>query len=92
MNTILNRLEFDHKLITIGPNFHHYGTRVQPKYNAITFWVIHGQVPSARLQKDVMLAADGGHMGPKEGPQIVVCGIRCCQFLIVFPHSILDVI
>ena len=58
----------------------------------ITPWATHVQVPSARSQKDVTLAANGGHMGPKTGSQIVVFGIRFCQFLGIFPHSILDVI
>ena len=39
-----------------------------------------------------MLAANGGHMGPKRGPQNAVFGIRFCQFLGIFSHSILEVI
>ena len=58
----------------------------------ITPWATHVQVPCARSQKNVTLAANGGHMDPKTGSQIVVFGIRFCQFLGIFPHSILDVI
>jgi hypothetical protein len=58
----------------------------------ITPWATHGQVPSARSQKDVALAANGGHMGTKRGPKIVVFGIRFCHFLGIFPHSILELV
>ena len=58
----------------------------------ITPWATHGQVPSARSQKDVTLAANGGHMDPKRDPKSVFFGIRFCQFLGIFPHSILEVI
>ena len=57
-----------------------------------TPWATHGQVPSARSQKNVMLAANGGHMGLKRGSQIVVFGIRFCEFLFIFSDSILEVI
>jgi hypothetical protein len=58
----------------------------------ITPWATHGQVPSARSQKDGTLAANWGHMGPNRGPKIIVFGIGFRHFLGIFPHSFLVVI
>ena len=53
----------------------------------ITPRATHGQVPSARSQKDIMLAANWGHMRPNRGPQIIVFNIR-----FLFSHSVCQVI
>ena len=67
-----------------------------PEFNKntklITPWPTHGQVPSARSQKDVMLAANRKHiMGPKRGPQAFVLGIRFWQFLDICSNSFSEV-
>ena len=67
-----------------------------PEFNQntmqIQFWATHGQVPSARSQKDVMLAANWQYMGPKRDYQIIIFGIRFYQFLGTFSHTIFKVV
>ena len=75
--TILNRLAF-------GPNVTKMARELSHQIMQIIPWATHVQVPSARSQKVFMLAATGGHMGPKRGPRIVVFGIGFCQFLSIF--------
>jgi hypothetical protein len=50
----------------------------------ITPWATHGQVPSARSQKDVMLAANGGHMGPKRIPKSLFLASGFVNFWVFF--------
>ena len=74
-----------------GSKCHQHGTQFQQKYMQIIPRATHGQSPKGRSQKDFVLAANGRYMGPKRGSRIVVLGIRFCQFMGMFSHSILEV-
>ena len=53
----------------------------------ITSWATHDEVPSARSQQVVMLAANGRHLGPKPGLRIIVLSCLFCNFLGMFEFS-----
>ena len=74
-------------------------TEISQNTMHITPWATHWQVKSVRSQKDVMLAASWGHMGPKRESQIDMLGIRFCQILLLllllllfFLHSISEAV
>ena len=80
------------QLIIVGPKCYQNGTRIQPKYHA-NHTLGHPCAGSERqVAKRRRVGSKWGHMGPKTGSQIVVFGIRFCQFLAIFSHSILEVI
>ena len=58
----------------------------------IIVWVTYGQIPSAMSQTDVMLSANGGHMGPKRDSQVDVFGIRFFQVLDMFRIQFSEII
>ena len=78
-----------HNCATWVPNVTRMAPKSSPNIIQITAWDIHGQVRSARLQKDVSLVADGEAHGFPKGPLIIVFGIRFCHFLEFFAHSTL---